>query len=63
MHERVPVGVVMKEGDRYVGSCDEVGATSVGHTVAEAFANLHEATWRRLTAQHCGDGGPGAERS
>lgn len=57
MHERFPVGVVVQDGDHFVGICEEVGTTSVGQTVAEAFANLRTATWKRLAAQHgCADG-------
>ena len=52
MQERIPVGIVTQDGDRYVGTCEEVGTRSVGHTVAEAFANLRVATWHRLAAQH-----------
>ena len=46
--QRFPVGVVQKDGDTYIGCCDEVGTTSVGRTVEEAFSNLRMATWREL---------------
>jgi hypothetical protein len=49
--QRLPVGVVEQDGDGYVGRCDEVGVTSVGRTVAEAFANLRTATWRQIERQ------------
>ena len=62
MHERVPLGVVTKDGDRYVGTCDELGTSSVGQTVAEAFANLRLATWRLLEAQGRVASGHGADR-
>lgn len=42
------VGVVERDGDGYVGHCDEVGTTSYGHTVEQAFANLREVTWGQL---------------
>ena len=45
------LGVVQKDGDGYVGACYEVGTTSYGHTVEQAFANLREATWRRVENQ------------
>ena len=51
MQVRIPVGVVVKDGDRYVGTCDELGTTSCGQTVAEAFANLRAAKWRHIEAQ------------
>ena len=62
MQERIPVGVVTKDGDGYVGTCDEVGTTSFGHTVAEAFASLREATWRQLEVQGVVAVGVGADR-
>ncbi len=49
--QRVPIGVVEQDGDGYVGHCDEVGVTSFGRTVAEAFANLQAATWRQIERQ------------
>jgi len=63
MYERIPIGVVMQDGDWYVGTCDEVGTTGVGRTVAEAFANLHEATWRCLAAKQCVDDADSVELS
>ena len=40
-----------QDGEGYVGHCDEVGTTSFGRTVEEAFANLRVATWRQLERQ------------
>ena len=57
------IGVVTQDGDRYVGHCEEVGTTSVGQTVAEAFANLQVATWHRLAERSGGADGPGLERA
>lgn len=45
------LGVVERDGDGYVGTCDEVGTRSYGHTVEQAFENLREATWSRLEQQ------------
>jgi predicted RNase H-like HicB family nuclease len=50
--QRFPLGVVAQDGDGYVGTCDEVGTTSFGRTVEEAFANLRVATWQHLERQH-----------
>ncbi len=49
--QHFPIGVVQKDGDGYIGCCDEVGTTSVGRTVDEAFANLRLATWHALELQ------------
>jgi hypothetical protein len=48
MLQRIPQGVVEKQGEIYVGSCYEVGTTCEGRTVEETFANLRELTWRAL---------------
>ena len=45
------LGVVERDGDGYVGRCEEIGATSRGETVEEAFANLRVATWRLVEQQ------------
>jgi len=44
-------GVVEEDGDGYIGHCDEVGTSSRGRTVEEAFANLRAATWDYLDQQ------------
>ncbi len=62
MQEHVPVGVVTKDGDRYVGTCGEVGTTVFGRTVAEAFAKLREATWNQLKTQGAATSCAGVER-
>ncbi|HSH82293.1 MAG TPA: hypothetical protein VLA19_27515 [Herpetosiphonaceae bacterium] len=49
--QHFPVGVVQKDGDGYIGTCDEVGTCSFGRTVEEAFSKLRTATWQRLEAQ------------
>ena len=46
--ERIPIGVVERHGDGYVGSCFEVGTSSFGRSVEEAFANLRAETWSQL---------------
>jgi len=51
MLQRIPQGVVEKQGEIYVGACYEVGTTCEGRTVEEAFANLRELTWRALEHQ------------
>ncbi len=48
---RIPVGVVERAVDGYIGTCCEAGTSSFGRTVEEAFANLREATWRQLEQQ------------
>ena len=45
------LGVVEQDGDGYFGHCDELGTSSWGRTVDEAFANLQAATWRYLEQQ------------
>ena len=35
---------MIKEEDRYIAKCPEVGTISQGHTVEEAIENLKEAT-------------------
>lgn len=58
-------GVVERDGDGYVGRCDEVGTISWGRTIEEAFDNLRAATWRALEqqaarkARWCSQGAPG----
>ena len=59
--QRFPVGVVEQDGDGYVGHCDEVGVTSFGRTVAEAFANLQAATWRQIEREGGGVLAAGAD--
>ncbi len=49
--EHFPIGVVEKGPDGYIGTCDEVGTCSFGHTVEEAFSKLRAATWQRLESQ------------
>ena len=36
--------ILIKEEDRYIAKCPEVGTISQGHTVEEAIENLKEAT-------------------
>ena len=49
--QRVPVGVVERDGDGYIGTCYEAGTTSFGRTIEEAFANLRAATWSQIERQ------------
>jgi hypothetical protein len=51
MKLREPQGVVERDGDGYVGHCYEVGTSSWGRTVEEAFHNLRIVTWRHLERQ------------
>ena len=48
---REPRGIVERDGDSYVGNCYEVGTSSRGRTVEEAFNNLRIVTWRLLERQ------------
>ncbi len=56
MLQRMPQGVVEKQGEIYVGTCYEVGTTCEGRTVEEAFANLRELTWSALERQSAESG-------
>ncbi len=51
MEQHELLGVVERDGDGFVGHCDEVGTTSRGRTVEEAFDNLRAATWDYLDQQ------------
>jgi len=44
MSARTFAAIVHKDEDLYVAECPEVGTTSQGTTIAEAIANLKEAT-------------------
>jgi predicted RNase H-like HicB family nuclease len=44
MVRRTFLAVVCKEDDMYVAQCPEVSTASQGYTLAEAVANLREAT-------------------
>ena len=43
-------GVVEQEGEQYVSKCLELGTSSCGDTVGEAFRNLEEAISVHLDA-------------
>ncbi len=43
-------GIVEEEDGQFVSTCCELGTSSCGDTVQEAFANLEEAIWVHLTA-------------
>ena len=43
-------GVVEQEGEQYVSTCLELGTSSCGDTIEEAFSNLEEAISVHLDA-------------